>query len=763
MTADPGDRPEAGQGTLPLEGPGVYLETRRDGLAFLIFDRPQERVNVLNAPVVAVLEILIEQLSRDDKVRALIVMSAKPGSFIAGADVNEIRALKSIQDAEAASRKGQRLFDALDRLPFPVLAAINGTCLGGGTELALACHLRLAADDPRVEIGLPEVRLGILPGWGGTQRLPRMVGLRAGLDLILTGRSVDARRALKMGLVDEVAPPEYLLEAAERMAIAAADGRRRPRRLLSDGPLQRVNPVRRAAVAAVSFLARRGLRGRVRPDHYPAPYRAVEAVAYGLTRGFGPGLENEARLLGSLAASATCKNLVGVFFLQQAARKDSGIEGDVARPRDIRTAAVIGAGAMGGGIAQALARAGVRVRLKDIDAGALARGLRAARDVFAGDLRRRRLGRREFDQKMALIQPTLDATGLRRCDLVIEAVFESLEVKHKVLDEAQTAIPGPFLFASNTSSLSIGAIGRNARDRSSVVGMHFFNPVHKMPLVEVVRGPETSDEAVATVVALARRMGKTPIVVGDAPGFLVNRILMAYLGEALVMVEEGARIEDIDRTMIEFGFPMGPLHVLDQVGLDVAGHVANVLAEAFRDRAPRSTAAQILKDKGWLGRKSGRGFYVYTGAPAGAPAGGAASAADRGGGPSEGGTRRRGGAGLPGPRDVNHAVYALISNKPRQIIDPGPTEARLVLPMINEAARCLEAGVVRTPGHVDLGMILGTGFPPFRGGLLRYADTLGPTTVVQGLEALASRHGTRFVATRLLLEMARAGRKFYDS
>jgi 3-hydroxyacyl-CoA dehydrogenase/enoyl-CoA hydratase/3-hydroxybutyryl-CoA epimerase len=507
-------------------------------------------------------------------------------------------------------------------------------------------------------------------------------------------------------------------------------------------------------------MARRRMRARVRPDHYPAPYRALEAVAGGLVRGLAAGLENEARLLGQLAAGTTCKNLVAVFFLQQAARKDTGVEGDVARPRDVRAAAVVGAGTMGGGIAQALARAGVRVRLKDIDLEALARGLRAARDVFAGEVRRRRIGRREFDQKMALIHPTLEYTGFKRCDVVLEAVVESLEVKHRVLGEVERAIRAPILFASNTSSLPIGSIARDARDRGGVVGMHFFNPVHRMPLVEVVRGPETSDEAVATIVALAKRMGKTPIVVGDAPGFLVNRILMTYLGEALVMIEEGARIEDLDRALVEFGFPMGPLHVLDTVGLDVAGHVANVLAEAFRDRAPRSTALQILKEKGWLGRKTGRGFYVYRGGAGGSddPAAGGGA-----GGDGAGRRRRRGGAGLPGPRDVNEAVYALVSNKPRQIIDPGPTEARLILPMINEAARCLEQGVVRHPGQVDLGMILGAGFPPFRGGLLRYADTLGLTTVVQGLEALANRHGTRFITTRLLMEMARGGRRFYDA
>ncbi len=721
--------------TLPLEGPGVMLETRRDGLAFLIFDRPGEKVNVLSAPMVSVLEILVDQAAHDKNVRGLIVTSTKPGSFIAGADVREIEALRSIQEAETASRRGQRLYDSIERLPFPVVAAINGTCLGGGTELALACHFRVAADDSRTEIGLPEVRLGILPGWGGTQRLPRIVGLGPGLDLILTGRSVNAGRALRIGLVDEVAPPEFLLEAAERLVREAGEGRRRPHRRLGDTPLARFSPLRLVRLAAASAMARRNLRRRIEETHYPAPYRALEAVIHGLRCGLQEGLVRESRLLGPLATSTTCKNLVSLFFLQQAARKDPGTDDPAARAKEIRAVAVIGAGVMGGGIAQALARAGLPVRLKDIALPALARGLRAARDVLLADLRKGRTSRREIERMLALIRPTLDHTGMRRCDVVIEAVVESMEVKRKVIAEVEAVIPEGFILATNTSSLPIGAIGARARRPQEVVGLHFFNPVHRMPLVEVVRGPDTSEDAVATAVALAKRMGKTPVVVGDAPGFLVNRILTAYLGEALLMVEEGARIEEVDRTMVAFGMPMGPLAVLDQVGIDVAMHVAAVLTEAFRDRAPRSTALQILNEKGWLGRKSGRGFYVYR---------------DGQGGDGPGAR----------PCEVNADVYGLISNRPRQSLDPGPTEARLILPMINEAARCLEAGIVRRARHIDLAMVLGAGFPPFRGGLLRHADAIGLTSVVQGLEALAARHGPRFVTARLLLELAREGRTF---
>ncbi len=743
MNADLDEAAKVGQKTISLEGPGVIFETRRDGLAFLILDRPAERVNTLNAPIVAVMEILLDQAAHDKNVRGLIVTSAKPGSFIAGADVREIEALRSVQEAESASRKGQRLFDALERLPFPVVAAINGTCLGGGTELALACHYRVAADDPRTEIGLPEVRLGIVPGWGGTQRLPRRIGLAPALDIILAGKSLNAKRALKAGLVDAVAPPEYLLEAAERMVWAAAAGEIRPRRRLSDHPLARYNPVRRATIALYAHLARKRLRGRLNESHYPAPFRALDAVTHGLKHGMEEGLREEMMALGQLAVSATCRNLVSLFFLQQAARKSPGIPDGPARPREVSAAAVLGAGVMGGGIAQAVARAGIPVRLKDIQPEALKHGIHTAWELNRADLRKKKITKREFDRRMVLIQPTLDYSGIRRADVVIEAVVESLEVKRKVIREIEAATPDGTVFATNTSSLPIREIAAGATRPQDVVGMHFFNPVHRMPLVEVVRGAATSPEAVTTIVALAKRMGKTPVVVGDAPGFLVNRVLMTYLGEALLMLEEGARIEEVDRTMVEFGMPMGPFAVLDQVGIDVAAHVATVLSEAFRDRAPRSTALQILKEKGWLGRKSGRGFYVYRG-----PAGGAADGADGGGSSSTSG-------------EVNVGVYSLTSTRERMNLDPAPTESRLVLPMINEAARCLEDGIAATPADVDLAMVMGTGFPPFRGGLLRHADALGLPAIVQGLEVLSERHGKRFMATRLLMEMAGGERRFF--
>ena len=716
---------------------GVSYQLRPDGLAFLIFDRAREKVNVLNSSLVAVLELLIDKAAGDRNVRGLIVASAKEGSFIAGADIREIESLRSAQDAENAARRGHRLFSSLERMPFPVVAAINGTCLGGGTELALACHFRVAADWQRTEIGLPEVRLGILPGWGGTQRLPRLVGVAAALDLILTGRSLNARQARAIGLVDAVASPEHLLEAAERLVGEAVARRRKPRRRLGDSPLARLDPLRAARTALVVGTARRRLRKRLIESHYPAPFCALAAVSAGLQRGMEEGLRREAELLGRLVTGGTSRNLVAIFTMQQEARRSSGADHKGVRPREVRAAGVIGAGIMGGGIAQALARAGIPVRLKDIDINSLARGMKTAYDLGRKEVRRKRIPQREFDCRMDRILPTLDYSGLLRCEVIVEAVVESTEVKRRVLADLESFMPEGFVFATNTSSLPIERIAAGCRRPDTVVGMHFFNPVQKMPLVEVIRAPATSDEAVATVVALSRRIGKTPVVVADAPGFLVNRILMAYLGEALLLLEEGARIEQVDRAMVEFGMPVGPFAVLDQVGLDVAAHVAAVLTEAFREQAPRATALQIMCEKEWLGRKSGRGFYLY----------------------GDGRPGREGDGAEPGR--PNDDVYGLLAARRRRTLDAGAIESRLVLPMVNEAARCLEAEIVRTPAEVDLAMVMGTGFPPFRGGLLHHADGLGLTTVVRGLEVLASHHGHRFQPAELLIEAARANRRFF--
>ncbi|HEY8470302.1 MAG TPA: 3-hydroxyacyl-CoA dehydrogenase NAD-binding domain-containing protein [Longimicrobiales bacterium] len=717
--------------TVPTEQAALALDVDSDGVAWLVFDRPESRVNLLASGVMARLDLLladVEEGIRAGRIRAVVVRSGKPGTFIAGADVEEIAGLTDAAEAEALAREGQRIFRRLDLLPAPTIAAIEGACLGGGTELALACDVRLASDAPETRIGLPEVRLGIIPGFGGTVRLPRLIGLRAALDLILTGRTVDARRAERIGLVDECVPAPLLIQRARHLALTlaerkgAAGGRRRRAglagRLLDETPLGR-----RLVLSQARKRVLRETRG-----HYPAPLAALDVLAdVSPSTPLDEALAREARAVGPLIASAVCKNLIHVFRLTEAAKK----AGPRAEARPVERVAVLGAGTMGGGIAQLLADRGLAVRLKDIRAEAISQGLRHARELFDKAVQRKRMERRHAEQALRRISPTLDYSGFGTVDVVIEAVVEKMDVKKQVLREVEERVPPHAVLTSNTSSLSITEMQHALARPENFCGMHFFNPVHRMPLVEVVRGAASSDEALATVVALARRLGKTPLVVNDGPGFLVNRILAPYLNEAGWLLGEGARIEDIDRAMLDFGMPMGPLRLLDEVGLDVARHAAAVMYEAFGERMRPAPALTAMAQTGRLGRKGGLGYYRYEN--------------DREKGPDP-------------------DVYTLLGDAvpaQRREIPAAVIQERAVLAMINEAARALEDGIVETAADVDLALIMGIGFPPFRGGLLRYADTLGIPTVLQRLEIHEREFGPRFHPAPWLRERAAAGKGFY--
>jgi 3-hydroxyacyl-CoA dehydrogenase/enoyl-CoA hydratase/3-hydroxybutyryl-CoA epimerase len=697
-----------------------------DGFVHVVFDRPGQTVNLLTLEIIQALDRKLEEWRTREIVRGVLFKSAKPGMFIAGMDVEEIAAATDAFRAAEAARFGQAVFRKIAELGKPSVCAIRGTCLGGGAELALACTTRLASDHPRVRIGLPEVQLGIIPGFGGTQRLPRLVGLLPSLDLILTGRRLDARRALRIGLVDGIVPDAYLeREALSRLA-HAADGKQSPRkRRLSPMAMliNNVGPLRRFAISR----AKKRTSERVRPTDYPAPFRALEAIeaAFALT---GPqGFDLEARIVGELVPTSTSKNLIWIFKTQTALKREAG--GIQASPRQVRRAAVIGAGIMGGGISQLVADRGIPVRLKDVRYEAVLEALKTAGGLWKRQLDRRRISRREAYSRMAFIAPTLEATGLKHVDLVIEAVVEDLEVKRAVLAEIEARTPDRAVFASNTSSLPISDIAAKAMRPERVVGLHFFNPVHRMPLVEVVAGRRSSPEALATVHDLATRLGKTPVIVRDSPGFLVNRILMLYLNEALLLLGEGVKIDDADRAMSTFGLPMGPFALLDQIGLDTANHVAGVLGAAFGKRLGDATT--VLGDMvtaGRLGAKNGLGFYRY----------------------------KNGRKLEPDPE-----AYKLAgATAPREL--PAETlQERMILSMVNEAAACLEDGVVREPREIDIAMVMGTGFPPFRGGLLRYADGIGIPIVADRLSRLAEAQGGRFRPAGLLQEMVRGQRRFY--
>ncbi|MGH7553841.1 MAG: 3-hydroxyacyl-CoA dehydrogenase NAD-binding domain-containing protein, partial [Longimicrobiales bacterium] len=666
----------------------------------------------------------IESRSSSGSIRALIVRSGKEAAFIAGADVNEIRGVTTPAEGEAASREGQRIFRRLELLRVPTIAAVDGICLGGGLELILACGHRIASDRPETRLGLPEVRLGIIPGFGGTTRLPRLVGLREALPLILTGKPIPARKAQRIGLVDEAVPPQILYERAAALAVEATQGktRRKKRQPLTARLLNQSAPGRALVLTQARKQVLRETRG-----HYPAPLVALETISKSLGAPLERAFDYEARALGSLIPTPVSKNLIHVFELMEAAKR----AGPKARPRDVEQVGVLGAGVMGGGIAQLLAANDVFVRLKDIRADAVGQGLRHARELFDKAVERGRMKGRDAQRHMDHIVPTLDYSGFGTVDLVIEAVVERLDVKKDVLSEVESRVPEACVLTSNTSSLSITEM-QSALDRpDDFCGMHFFNPVHRMPLVEVIRGKRTSDEAVSTVFALARRLDKTPIIVNDGPGFLVNRILSPYLNEAGWLLAEGASIKKIDEALLDFGMPMGPLRLLDEIGLDVARHAGNVMYEAFGERMKPAPPLEKLGAHALLGRKGNRGFYLYDGRK----------------------------------ETPNAQVYQILQGSPRLHEDVSSEEicARTVFSMVNEAARTLADGIVRGAGDVDLGMITGTGFPPFRGGLLRYADSLGLATVLARLEAFAREHGPRFEPAPLLVELARADGTFYES
>jgi 3-hydroxyacyl-CoA dehydrogenase/enoyl-CoA hydratase/3-hydroxybutyryl-CoA epimerase len=570
------------------------------------------------------------------------------------------------------------------------------------------------------------VQLGLLPAAGGCQRLPRLIGARAALDIILAGKVERAQKAFRLGIVDELVPPailrEVALAAARKLAAGWDPARKRPGgvlRWLLDG-----NPLGRRLVFR---QARRQVLATTR-GNYPAPLAALEAVEYGLRHGMAEGLKRESALFGQLAATDVSRKLVQIFFATTQLKKDLGVE-NPPPPRDVRRLAVVGAGFMGAGIAgTAVVQAGVDVRMKDAALPQVAKGLAAARDIVDDQLRRKRITRYEYTRLVALLSGDDGYAAFGRADLVVEAVFEDLGVKQQVLREVEAVTPADAIFASNTSTIPIGRIAEAAQRPERVIGMHFFSPVVRMPLLEVIPADRTAPEVVSTAVAFGRRMGKTAIVVRDRPGFWVNRILAPYMNEAGHLLGEGVAIDELDRLMVAWGFPVGPITLLDEVGLDVAEKASGVLNAAFGDRLAAAPAfARLVKD-GRLGRKVGRGFYRYAG-----------------------GTKK----------GVDAAVYDLLGVHPNGGLGAAEVIQRLVLVMLNEAARAFGEGVVRSPRDGDVAALFGFGFPPFRGGPLRHSDDLGAARLVGELERLAQRHGARFAPSEVLQDLARRNTKFY--
>jgi 3-hydroxyacyl-CoA dehydrogenase/enoyl-CoA hydratase/3-hydroxybutyryl-CoA epimerase len=702
-------------------------------VATLLLDLPGESVNTLSPDVGAEFDELLTRLEKDASVRAIVLASGKREGFIAGAKIEMIQGVKSAEEAEDLSRQGQAGFDRLEAYPKPVVAAIHGACLGGGLEWALACTYRIAASDPKTQLGLPEVQLGLLPGAGGTQRLPRLIGIANALDLILAGKIVKTRKALALGLIDEACPAPILRQVAVERARALADGSLEPRRPMPRKPagmlaaqslLLEANPFGRT----VLFKKAREQLLRKTRGNYPAPEAALEAIRIGAAQGMAAGQAAEARAFGRLAVSEVSRRLIEIFFAQNAMKRESGVADPSVKARQVERVGVLGGGLMGSGIAYVTVNAGLPVRVREQNDVAAAKGLANVGALFAERVKRKSMERLDRDAAMRLITAGTGWEGLEHVDLLIEAVFEDLTLKQEMLKAFEAANPRG-IFATNTSSIPIAEIASLAARPEAVIGMHYFSPVNKMPLLEVIPTPRTAPEVIATAVAMGKRQGKTVIIVGDVPGFYTNRVLGPYMNEAAWLLTEGAAIDELDAALVAYGYPVGPITLLDEVGIDVGAKVSKILHAGYGERMKPPEALEAVVASGRLGRKNGRGFYTY---------------------------------GEGKKKLVDESVYALLpGGKARQKLDRGEVAERLVLALVNEAARALGDGVIRTPRDGDIGAVFGIGFPPFRGGPFRLADAMGARVVVEKLERLRQRHGERFLPAPLLVEKARTGGTFY--
>ena len=701
----------------------ILSQRIEDGVAIVSIDVPGETQNIIKTGFVDEIGKLFDQLEQTAGLKGVIFSSGKPGSFIAGADIHMLAACANAAEVTALARSGQAFCDRVAAFPVPVVAAIDGVCLGGGLEFALACQGRVCSDSRKTRLGLPEVQLGLLPGSGGTQRLPRLIGPIKALDMMLTGRQLRPRQALKLGLVDEVVLASILLQAAKkRIEQLRADGHRKRRkpllsRVLEDNPLGRF---------VLFNQARKRARSKTH-GHYPAPEHIINCVEYGLQRGMDVGLQFEAGTFGELSQTPQARQLMNLYFAVTALKKDRGVAKDV-EPRPIERIAVLGAGLMGAGIAYVSSvRAEIPVRLKDKDSAGLQRGLAYLHRQIENRRQRRSISAYEAAQQLNRVAPCTDYSGFQAVDLVIEAVFEDLELKQQMVRDIESHGKTDTIFATNTSSIPLARIAEAAKRPENTVGMHYFSPVEKMPLLEVIAHEHTTPEVVASAVVFGQKQGKTVIAVKDGAGFYVNRILAPYINEAGWLLLEGVAIDTIDQSLVDFGFPVGPFTLLDEVGLDVASKVAPILQDAFGRRMQPPPLIEKLIQQGRLGKKSSQGFYRYD-------------------------KKRK-----KAKKKPDQAVYELLGMTPNKSpLNADQIAQRCVLPMLNEAARCLHEGVIHSPRDGDIGAIFGIGFPPFRGGPFRYLDSLGIATAVGQLKVLEQQHGERFAPCQALRERSGA-------
>jgi 3-hydroxyacyl-CoA dehydrogenase/enoyl-CoA hydratase/3-hydroxybutyryl-CoA epimerase/3-hydroxyacyl-CoA dehydrogenase/enoyl-CoA hydratase/3-hydroxybutyryl-CoA epimerase/enoyl-CoA isomerase len=709
-----------------MSQPSLRLEILEDKTALLTLDQPGGRANTLGQAVLGELEQQAPELAGRTGLRGLILRSGKQGMFIAGADLKELGGAKP--DPTVTRKIVQRGLDvvaAFEKLPYPTVAAIDGACMGGGLELALGFDYRLASTNSKTELGFPEVKLGLFPGWGGTQRLARLIGPSLAAEMICSGEPVKPDRARQLGLVFDAVPAEGLLDEAKRLlewANTSGEWKEARKRKRQPAGLSEEQASFGFAVARAQVQAKTG-------GHFPAPLTALEAIRKGCNLPLEEGLKVETELFVPLVGSPTSRNLIAVFFMSQRLQKDPGVADPSVQPRPVNQVGVVGAGLMGAGIAGAHVRRGIPALLIDIDPKELEKGVGRVTKSMQGRVEIGRMTPVEMAGALTRLSTSLTLNALADRDLIVEAIVENEEAKVKLYSEVQKLMAPGAILASNTSTISITRMARSAARPENFAGLHFFNPVDRMRLVEVIRGDKTSDATVATLVALAKRIGKTPIVVKDCPGFLVNRILFPYLNESLVMLEEGASPRALDEAATAFGMPMGPITLNDVVGLDTSLYAGRVISVAFPDRTVKTRILDELVAAGRKGQKTGAGFYSYARGPRGAD-------------------------------DPALAEFLKKCSRARRDFTAEEMTERLFLPMLTEASRVLTEGIVREPGDVDMGLILGIGFPTLRGGILRWADSVGLPRVLEMLKKYEPL-GERFQPTAQMRKLASEGKGFY--
>lgn len=706
----------------------LTLSWPQQDIALITFDLPGKGANILSQSVLHELAAHLDAIEAKPNVAGVVFMSGKPGTFIAGADLREFAASLDAPREEIikVSRAGQDLFARLSQGTFVSVCAIDGICVGGGAELAVWCDRRIMSNNPKTEFGFPEVKLGLFPGWGGTARLPRIVGLSNSLELITSGESIDASAAKAMGLVSDIVPAEQLLDAARRLIHLdreTGDGLRDRERYAA--PIKMNETELGFLGLTASMLIRQQTKGQ-----YPAPAAVLELMMETSQLPLQEACAKEAAGFAQLFGSPINRALINVFFLTDRNKRDTGLEKKDVQTRELKSVGVIGAGIMGAGIAEASLKREYAVALTDANPEALLRGARQVMDGVSYSKQKKGPDVERAVKYSPLLKATTTLGEVSACDLVIEAVVENIDAKRDLYCRLEPQLQETAILASNTSTIPITRLAEKLLRPAQFCGIHFFNPVRKMQLVEVIRGKQSSDETIATAVAYAKKIGKMPVVVNDGPGFLVNRLLLPYMNEALELLAEGASIDAIDKAAVKFGMPLGPIALFDMVGIDTAMYAGRVMWEAFPDRIVASPILPAMVKAGRLGQKTGSGFFKYN---------------------------------AKGKAEADPAALEIIKRYQRseQSFTPELITARLFLPMLLEATRALDDNIVRDPRDIDLGLIFGLGFPPFKGGLMFWADTLGAAKIIEMLKPLEPL-GKRGQPTERLLNMAKSGAKFYQ-